>query len=85
MLSAIALGRVAYGLLFILGFSVGLASVLVLTGLLLLYAGKFAARLAGGEGRQRVLQYVPVIGAFVVALLGAGVAFEAFLQTGLLP
>ncbi len=85
MLSAIALGRVLYGLFLIIGFSLGLASVLVLTGLALLYAGKFAGRMFGGNRVGSFMRYVPIVGAFLVALLGIGIALDAFLQTGLVP
>jgi nickel/cobalt exporter len=85
MLSAIALGRVLYGLFLIIGFSLGLASVLVLTGLALLYAGKYAGRIFGGQRVGSVLRYVPLVGAFFVALLGIGIALDAFFQTGLIP
>lgn len=85
MLSAIALGRVLYGLFLIVGFSLGLAGVLVLTGLALLYAGKFAGRMFGGNRVGNFMRYVPIVGAFFVALLGIGIALEAFLQTGVIP
>ena len=85
MLSAIALGRVLYGLFLIIGFSLGLAGVLVLTGLALLYAGKFAGRMFGGNRVGTFMRYVPIVGAFFVAILGVGIALEAFLQTGFIP
>ncbi len=85
MLSAIALGRVLYGLFLIIGFSLGLAGVLVLTGLALLYAGKFAGRMFGGNRVGTFMRYVPIVGAFFVAILGIGIALEAFLQTGFIP
>lgn len=83
MLSAIALGRVAFGLFLIIGFSLGLAGVLVLTGLVLLYAGRFAGRVLRGAGGNTFFRYVPVLGAFVVSLLGVGIALESLLQTSL--
>lgn len=83
MLSAIALGRVAFGLFLIIGFSLGLAGVLVLTGLVLLYAGRFAGRLLHGAAGTTLFRYVPVLGAFVVASLGVGIALESLLQTSL--
>src|SRR5581483_6186133 len=63
MLSAIALGRVLYGLFLIVGFSLGLAGVLVGTGLVLLYAGKMAGRVFAGRGANLFFRYVPIIGA----------------------
>jgi ABC-type nickel/cobalt efflux system permease component RcnA len=83
MLSAIALGRILYGFFLIVGFSLGLAGVLVLTGLVLLYAGKYAGKLFGGQRVGVVMRYVPIIGAILVALLGVGIALDAVLQMGL--
>lgn len=85
MLSAIALGRVLYGFYLIIAFSLGLASVLVITGLALLYAGKYAGRVFGGKRVGAFVRYVPIVGAFFVALLGVGIALDAFFQTGLVP
>ncbi len=85
MLSAIALGRVLYGLYLIVGFSLGLASVLVITGLLLLYAGKFAGKHLQGERVGPVMRFLPIVGALVVSFLGVAIALESFLQTGLVP
>ncbi len=84
MLSAIALGRVLYGLYLIIGFSVGLAGVLVLTGLALLYLGRAAGRMFAGERVSWFMRYVPIVGAGFVALLGIGIAFDAVFQTGLI-
>lgn len=83
MLSAIALGRVLYGFYLILGFSLGLASVLVLTGLTLLYAGKLAGRMFSGERVGWFFRYVPIAGAFFVAILGVAIALDSVFQTGL--
>lgn len=85
MLSAIALGRVLYGFYLIIGFSLGLAGVLVLTGLALLYAGKFAGRYLGGQRVGTVMRYVPIVGAFLVAILGLGIALGALINTGFIP
>jgi ABC-type nickel/cobalt efflux system permease component RcnA len=85
MLSAIALGRVLYGLFLIVGFSVGLASVLVITGLVLLYAGRFAGKHLQGERVGGVMRYLPLVGACVVTVLGVLIAFDAFFQTGIVP
>jgi nickel/cobalt exporter len=84
LLSAIALGRVAFGLILIVAFSIGLASVLTLTGVALLYAGRMVGRaLHDGRMTGRVFRALPVASALVVAVLGVGIAAEAFLQTGL--
>ncbi len=85
MLSAIALGRVLYGLFLIVGFSLGLAGVLVGTGLVLLYAGKMAGHVFVGRGANLFFRYVPIIGAGFVTVLGFAIAFDAFFQTGFVP
>ncbi len=76
MLAAIALDRTAYGLVLILAFSVGLASVLTAIGIALVYA----KRLFGASGRlaalgrlpfaTRSLQLVPVVSALVILAAG---------------
>ncbi len=84
MLSAIGLGRVLYGLYLIVGFSLGLAGVLVVTGLALLYAGKLAGRYLRGARAGVFFRYVPLFGACVVALLGVGIALDALYQAGII-
>lgn len=85
MLSAIALGRVWLGLYLIVGFSLGLAGVLVATGLILLYAGKIAGRFFSGKVAGAAFRYVPIVGAVLVTFLGVAIALDAFFQTGLVP
>lgn len=84
MLSAIALGRVLYGLFLIVGFSLGLAGVLVATGLVLLYAGKYAGRIFRGNRVGVVMRILPIAGALIVTVLGIGIALDAFMQTGVI-
>ena len=50
LLSAVALQRIAFGLLLIVAFSVGLAAVLVSVGLLLVSARGSLQRWSGGRG-----------------------------------
>lgn len=82
LLSAIALGRVALGLVLIVAFSIGLAGVLTIVGLLLIFAGRVLERtpIRGG----RLVSLIPLLSAVFVALAGALIAFNALLQTGLL-
>ena len=74
MLGAIALQRVAFGLLLIIAFSMGLAGVLTAFGLALVYAGKFFARLPESG---RVLKLLPVASALFITVLGAGITWQA--------
>ena len=81
MLGAIAMGRIGLGLLLILIFSLGLATVLTVTGLLFVYAGRLFARL---PRQPRLLQILPLISALIVTILGVGITVQALRQTGLL-
>ena len=80
LLSAIALHRVAFGMLLIFAFSLGLASVLVAIGLALVYAGRFIQR-------QRIdtplLRLLPAVSALVITLVGLGITVQALAQVGL--
>ena len=75
MLSAIALHRVAFGLLLIVSFSLGLAGVLVGIGLLLVYARDHLQRLSLGGGLAT--HYAPVVSAFVVLVAGLLITVQA--------
>ena len=79
MLGAIALGRVAFGLALIVGFSVGLASVLTAIGIVLVYARGLLERLPL-DGR--FARYAPVASALVISLAGIAVVVEALAQMG---
>lgn len=75
LLSAVSLHRVAYGLLLVLAFSMGLATTLTLIGLLFVWSGQFlkSAKLPGG----RLLRVVPVFSALVIAVAGGVICYEA--------
>jgi ABC-type nickel/cobalt efflux system permease component RcnA len=85
MLGAIALQQVAFGLLLIVAFSVGLAGTLMAVGLLMVYSGRAAGRLPLlqrlGAGRQawlsRLGRRLPVASAAVVALAGLVLTADA--------
>lgn len=79
MLGAIAFNRIAFGLLLILIFSLGLATVLTVTGLLFVYAGRLFARL---PVQQPLFQLLPVLSALLVTLLGIGITWQALVTTG---
>jgi nickel/cobalt exporter len=67
LLSAIALHQTAYGILLISGFSLGLASVLVAIGLIVVYARQWSDRLPS-SGALR--QHLPVASAVAIILTG---------------
>ncbi len=81
LLSAMALHRVALGMLLIVAFSIGLAGVLTGIGLLLVYARRLFEHFPS-DGR--LLRTLPVVSAAVVTLAGLGIAYSAILQAGLL-
>jgi ABC-type nickel/cobalt efflux system permease component RcnA len=74
LLSAIAVHRVAAGLLFIVALSVGLAFVLVAIGILVVRASKVMSRF---DSDRTVVRFVPVISAAIISVLGLGMAFQA--------
>ncbi|CAN5622226.1 hypothetical protein BH20ACI3_BH20ACI3_32190 [soil metagenome] len=84
LLSAIYLHRVGYGLLLIIAFSVGLASVLTGIGLAFVYAGRWVQRTTG-ETRvaASLVRVVPVLSAFVIASVGALLCYQALEQVGI--
>jgi ABC-type nickel/cobalt efflux system permease component RcnA len=81
LLSAIALHRVAFGMLLIVAFSVGLAGVLTGIGLLLVYAQRmFESFPTDG----RLLRALPVASAAIVTLAGLAITAGALVQAGVL-
>jgi ABC-type nickel/cobalt efflux system permease component RcnA len=82
LLSAIALQRVAFGLLLILIFSLGLASVLTGIGIVLVYAGRLFERMPRTAGRLG--HAVPVFSALFITLVGVAITCQALVQTGIL-
>lgn len=77
MLGAIALERVAFGLVLIVAFSLGLAGVLTAFGLALVYAGKYFSRLPESG---RLLKLMPVASALFITVIGAGIVWQALGQ-----
>jgi ABC-type nickel/cobalt efflux system permease component RcnA len=81
LLSAIALHRVAFGMLLIVAFSIGLAGVLTGVGLLLVYARRLFERFPT-DGR--LLRALPVASALFVTAAGLAISAGALAQAGLL-
>ncbi|HEU5097462.1 MAG TPA: sulfite exporter TauE/SafE family protein [Roseiflexaceae bacterium] len=81
LLSAIALHRVAFGMLLIVAFSVGLAGVLTGIGLVLVYARRLFERFPT-DGR--LLRVLPVASAAFVTLAGLAITAGALVQAGIL-
>src|SRR5688500_3738892 len=84
MLSAISLGRVGFGLLLIVAFSVGLAGALTAVGLLFVYGGRWLNRLSRGRVQHSALRLLPIASALVVTTAGVVITAQAVAQAGLL-
>lgn len=81
LLGAVALGRPALGLLLVVSFSLGLASILTGIGVVLVRARSLFARLPAGG---RLLPSLSLAGAAVVTVAGVVITVQALSQTGLL-
>jgi len=81
LLSAIALGRIGFGLVLVLAFSAGLAGVLTGIGLLFVYAGRLF-QLAPKQGR--LLRLLPAASALFITLAGLGITAQALAQIGVI-
>jgi nickel/cobalt transporter (NicO) family protein len=76
LLAAVALDRIVYGLALIGAFSIGLATALVVVGLIALRARDAVADRMSG----RTARLVPVLSAASIALLGLVLTFRGFVQ-----
>ena len=79
LLAAISLHRVGYGLLLVLAFSVGLASVLTGVGLAFVYAGRL---LKSTGALNRLSKVLPIASAFVITCAGLAISYQALAQAG---
>jgi ABC-type nickel/cobalt efflux system permease component RcnA len=87
LLSSVALGRLGFGLVLIVAFGLGMAVVLVATGVLLVHAGRFMLRLFPDDDsspkRQWLMAAVPVVSACIMTVLGIVATFEGLSQLGM--
>ncbi|NJL91228.1 MAG: high frequency lysogenization protein HflD [Coleofasciculaceae cyanobacterium SM2_1_6] len=74
LLGAIALHHIAYGLFLVSGFSLGLSCVLVILGLLAVFARQWLEKFPQTEG---ILQRLSLFSAVVVVIIGIGLTFVA--------
>lgn len=70
LLSAVALHQISYGLFLVGGFSLGLASVLVILGVVAIYARQWLERLPQTD---QVLQKLSILSAIVIMIIGFGI------------
>lgn len=81
MLGAISLQRIGLGLVLIVIFSVGLASVLTGIGIMLIHAGKLFQRLPESG---HLFRWLPIASALFITLVGSGIVWQALVQIGML-
>jgi ABC-type nickel/cobalt efflux system permease component RcnA len=89
LLSAIALGRTAFGVLLVIGYGVGMAGTLTVAGLLLVRVrDRYQRRAAGRTGRtvgavaKRWQVVMPYATATLVLVVGIGLALRSLDQLG---
>lgn len=75
LLSAFSLHRIGFGLFLITSFSFGLALVLVIIGLTMVYTKRFMSRF---KTSHPLLRYLPVLSSSFMVILGVGIAVSAF-------
>ena len=87
LLSAIALGRTAFGILLVVGYGVGMAATLTAAGLLLVRVrDRYQHRAAGRAGRRlgraamRWQRVMPFFTATLVLFVGLGLALRSVAQ-----
>jgi nickel/cobalt exporter len=80
LLAAISLHRVAFGLLLVVAFSVGLAAAITGVGLVAVLAKRAFARL---DGRGRLLTLLPALSALVIVIAGAAMVARALPKVGI--
>lgn len=78
LLSSVALGRVGLGLMLLVGFSVGLAAVLIAIGAAVIYAKHLLPKSTDGP----LLTFLPIVSAAVVICVGIFMTAAAFTGWG---
>jgi nickel/cobalt exporter len=82
LLSAVALHRVGFGLFLIVAFSLGLATVLIVTGMFVVLAGRFVSHM--NQDGPLLRKWLPMASATAVTVLGFAIAVRALLAAGIL-
>ena len=81
LLLAVALHRIAFGLLLIVSFSLGLAAILIAIGILMVKARPLMERFSGEGGLVRRL---PLISSVVIIAVGFAMGVRALMEAGIL-
>ncbi len=82
LLSAFSLHRIGFGLFLITSFSFGLALVLVLIGLTMVYTKRLVSRFTAASP---MLRYLPLLSSSFMVILGIGIAVSAFASSPIAP
>jgi nickel/cobalt transporter (NicO) family protein len=81
LLGAMAVGRVGFGLLLIVAFSVGLAAALISTGLVVVFARRFMDRYQ--TDGPIITRWLPLASSGVITTVGIVIALRSLITTGL--
>ena len=82
LLSAVSMQRIGFGLLLIVGFSVGLAAVLITIGLLMVSARQFMSRFQ--INNRLTTRWLPLTSSAFILVFGIALAVQALQTTGIL-
>jgi nickel/cobalt exporter len=77
LLVAVAINRILLGLSLIVFFSLGLAVVLIVIGLLMVHSGRLFDRF---DGFARFVPFMPIVSALIVLVLGIGLTYGAYVR-----
>lgn len=77
LLGAIAIGKIGFGFLMVLAFSLGMAAALTGLGLILVNAKKL---FVGLPQPTKLIKMIPAVSALLIALLGLGMTAQAFME-----
>ena len=83
LLTAISYQKLVLGLLLIIVFSLGLASVLIAIGILTVAAGSVIKRYSGNR-EQKLFRVLSIASSIVIILVGAGIAIKGLMDAGVL-
>lgn len=81
LLLAVALHRIAFGLLLLVAFSVGLAAILIAIGILIVKARPLVDRFSG-DGRW--IQRLPIASAVIIIVVGCAITFRTLMHSGII-
>ncbi|MDE2737087.1 MAG: hypothetical protein OXI72_22010 [Gemmatimonadota bacterium] len=81
LLLAVALHRIAFGLLLLVTFSVGLAAILIAVGVLIVKARPLVERFSGNG---RWIQRLPIASAVVIIAVGCAITFRTLMHSGIM-